>query len=346
MALPLYRAHELNFRTQYAELKERTRGAGELLPGTPGSLVAREGTGYRHWYRVSYPVPGKVQEDWICKDGDTASLATMRDRMAHHEWAAQQVSLLRKLGFQVADKPVARVLVELHNRQAFEAGLVLVGTLAYMAWLNELGGIAVTARTQDIDLARRQQLKLAAPLKFLATMQATGLPFSAVPGMPSTAPSTSVKLPGVQGLRVDVLAPGDVLGAAIKVPELDWCAQAVPYYDYLLDGAEPGAMLAGGHCIPVRLPQASRFVWHKLYASTQRHGFPEKAAKDRQQALVLAAIIADSECHLLTQAFEAAPGPMVAAIAPILGKFTEGAIAHPELVTALQECSARTALGR
>ena len=338
MASRLYRAHELNFRTQYAELKERTLGAGQLLPGTPGSLVLREGTGYRHWYRVSYPVPGKVQEDWVCKDGDDASLATLRDRMAYHEWAAQQVSLLRKLGFQVADKPVARVLVELHNRQAFEAGLVLVGTLAYMAWLNELGGIAVSARTQDIDLARRKQLKLAVPLQFLATMQATGLPFVAVPGMPSTAPSTSVKLPGVQGLRVDVLAHGDVLGASIKVPEMDWCAQAVPHYDYLLAEAEPGALLAGGHCVPVRLPQAGRFVWHKLYASTQRHGFPEKAAKDRQQALVLAAILAESESHLLTQAFEAVPAPMMSAIRPTLSRLIEGASAHPELVGVLRAC--------
>ena len=40
---------------------------------------------------------------------------------------------LRKLGFQAADKSAARVLVELHNRGAFDAGLPLVGTLAFMA---------------------------------------------------------------------------------------------------------------------------------------------------------------------------------------------------------------------
>lgn len=336
----LYRGHELAFRTQYAELKERTLGAGQLLPGTPGSLVLRQGTGYPHWYRVSYPVPGKVQEDWVARDGDGALLAAMRQRMAFHEWAAQQVSLLRKLGFQVADKAVARVLVELHNQQAFEAGLVVVGTLAYMAWLNELGGVAVSARTQDIDLARRQPLKLAAPLSFLATMQATGLPFAAVPALPSTAPSTSVKLPGVQGLRVDVLAHGDVLGAVITLPELDWCAQAVPYYNYLLADAEPGAVLAGGHCIPVRLPQAGRFVWHKLYASTQRRGFPEKAAKDRQQALVLGALIADSEGHLLRQALAAAPASMTSAIRPMVGQLIESAAAHPELADILATCGA------
>jgi len=112
----------------------------------------------------------------------------------------------------------------------------------------------------------------------------------------------------------------------------------VPHYDYLLAEAEPGALLAGGHCIPVRLPQAGRFVWHKFYASTQRQGFPEKAAKDRHQALVLAAILAESESHLLTQAFQVAPAPMVAAIRPILSKLIEGTMAHPELVDVLRAC--------
>ena len=340
MSSQLYRTHELAFRTQYAELKERTLATGTLLTGTPGSLVLREGTGYPYWYRVSYSVPGKIQEELVCKDGDTDKLEAMRERMAHHDWVARQVSLLRKLGFQVADKPVARVLVELHNQQAFEAGLTLVGTLAYMAWLNELGGIAISARTQDVDLARRQRLKLAAPMSFLTTMRATGLPFTAVPGMPSTAASTSVKLPGVQGLRVDVLAPGDVLGAVIQLPELNWCAQSVPYYDYLLAAPEPAAVLAGGHCIPVRLPQAARFVWHKFYASTKRQGFPEKAAKDRQQAMVLGALIADSEAHLLVQAWQEAPVSMTAAIRPIAGTLAEMTKGHPELSEVLRSCNA------
>ncbi|MFA7268288.1 MAG: GSU2403 family nucleotidyltransferase fold protein [Sterolibacterium sp.] len=319
-------------------MKERTLAAGTLLPGTPGSLALRSGTGYSYWYRVFYPVPGKPWEDLVCKDGDGAALKEMRARMAFSEWAATQVSSLRKLGFQVADKSVARVLVELHNRQAFEAGLVLVGTLGYMAWLNELGAVAVAARTLDVDLARRQQLRLGVPLPFLATMHATGLPFAAVPGLPSTEPSTSVKLPGAQGLRVDMLAPGKVLGATINIPELEWSAQGVPFYDYLLDAPEPGAMLAGGHCIPVRLPQAARFVWHKLYSSTQRHGFPEKAAKDQRQALILGAVLMDTDAHALQLAFKAMPALMIAALRPLANSLSSRAQEHPALRDTLCKC--------
>lgn len=336
----MYRTHELAFRTQYAELKERTLSAGELLPGTPGSLTLRAGTGHAYWYRVFYPIPGKSEEKFICNETDTDKLDSIRQQIAYHEWVAKQVSNLRKLGFQVAEKSVARVMVELHNRHAFEAGLVLVGTLAFMSWLNELGGMTVAARTQDMDIARGKPLKFAAPLPFLETIKATGLPFVPVPGMPSNAPSTSVKLPGIQGLRVDVLTPGDVLGAIVAVPELEWCAQAVPFYDYLLEDPEPAAILAGGHCIPVKLPQAARFVWHKLYASTQRRGFQEKAEKDRRQALVLGGLLADSEAHLLTDAWKAVPAAMAKAIRPLSDKLVAAAEGHPELQDVFRECAA------
>jgi hypothetical protein len=298
----------------------------------------RSGTGYSYWYRVFYPFPGKQQEELVCKDGDGVALEAMRARVAFSEWASTQVSSLRKLGFQVADKSVARVLVELHNQRAFEAGLVLVGTLCYMAWLNELGAIAAAARTQDVDLARRQRLKLAAPLPFLATLHATGLPFVAVPGLPSTEPSTSVKLPGAQGLRVDLLAPGKVLGARVKIPELQWSAQGVPFYAYLLEDPEPGALLAGGHCIPVRLPQAARLVWHKLYSSTQRHGFPEKAAKDQKQALVLAAVVVDTDASALRLAFKDMPASMITPLRSKGNSLVNRAHGHPALIDTLREC--------
>ena len=335
---PLYRQHELAFRTQYAELKERVMTAGELLPGTPGTLTRRTGTGHGYWYRVYYPSPGKQSESLVCKEGDDETLEAMRERIEFSEWASRQVVALRKLGFQVADKAVARVLVELHNRHAFDAGLTLVGTLGYMAWLNEYGVMSVSARTQDIDLARHEKLKLATPLPFLDTLKATTLPFAAVPSLePGSAP-TSVKLPGTQALRVDVLAPGKPIGKTIPLPELDWAAQAVPYYDYLLDAPERAVMLAGGHCIPVRLPQPARMVWHKLYSSTQRSGFPEKAAKDRVQALTLAAALVDQEPDALETALDSAPAAMTSKFNRLKKSLIDAASAHPALCDVLKGC--------
>ena len=63
---------------------------------------------------------------------------------------------------------------------------------------------AVAARTQDIDLARRQKLKLGAPTSFMEAVTATKLGFFAIPGISPAAPSTSVMRPGKEGLRVDI----------------------------------------------------------------------------------------------------------------------------------------------
>jgi hypothetical protein len=334
--LLLYRPLELAFRTQYAEVKERCRAAGELLPGTPGLLTLREGTGYGYWYRRYYAVPKQEVEDLVCKADDEAALEDMRSRIEFSTWTQQQVRALRKLDFQVTDKDVARVLVELHNKGLFAGGLVLVGTLAFMAWLNELGAAAVSSRTQDIDLARRQALKLGAPLRFLETVQATKMKFSPVPGMPNNAPSTSVKRPGAESLRIDVLAPGKKLGQIVAVPELDWHAQTVPHYDYLLTEPREAAALAGGHCIPINLPAPERLVWHKLYSSTTRVNDPTKAQKDLVQAATLAAVLVEQDAGSLEESAGAVPAVMLAAARTRLKTLRERLAAHPEALSQLE----------
>ncbi len=327
---PLYRKHELAFRTQYAELKERTRAAGKLLLGTPGMLTKRSGTGYEYWYRVYYPVPRTQAEQLVGSVDNESAYRTMLERIEFSIWVSKQVAILRQLHFQVADKNVASVLVELHNREIFKGGLVVVGTLAYMSWLNEHGAISVALRTEDIDLARRQRLKLGAPVSFLSSVQATHLPFRSIPGMPSHKPSTSVKLPGREGLRVDVLAPGPTIGATIQVPELDWHAQTVPYYDYLLEDSRQAAVLAGGHCIPVVLPNVERMIWHKLYSSTQRTNEPEKADKDLHQAATLAAIIVEQDGAILSDSFHEAPKALRAATLARMPRIHALLAEHPE----------------
>ncbi len=333
---PLYRLQELTIRTLYAELKERASATGELLPGTPGTLVKRGGTGREYWYRSYYPVPKKRCEDFVGAAEDTIAFEDMKNRIAFSAWVSDQVSALSKLGYQVADKGVASVLVALHNRHMFKAGLAVVGTLAYMSWLNEYGAMATAARTMDVDLARRQKLKLAATTPFLASMKATHLPFAKVPGLPSHAPSTSVKLPGADGLRVDILAPGEALGKIIAVPELEWHAQSIPYYDYLLENSRPAAMLAGGHCIPVMLPEATRMIWHKLYSSARRIHDQAKAEKDLVQAVTLAAIICEQDNTPLRDSFRDAPEAVRKASLSRLPRLTRMLGDHPETLDAFR----------
>lgn len=160
---PLFRRLELAFRTQYAEVRERSRAEGDLLPGTPGTPVLRAGTGYGYWYRRYNSLPNQEVEDLVCKDGDDETTRAMQCRMEAASWTQDQARQLRRWEKQVANKDVSRLLVELHNKHLFEGGMVVVGTLAYMSWINELGAIAVGVKTQDADLARRQVLRFGAP---------------------------------------------------------------------------------------------------------------------------------------------------------------------------------------
>ncbi|WP_325481789.1 GSU2403 family nucleotidyltransferase fold protein [Piscinibacter sp.] len=306
---PLFRLHELAFRTQYAELKERASSTEFLLPGSPGTLVKRSATGRSYWYRAYQEATGKQVEDLVCRDTDENRYEQAVGAVAFAKWMGAQVRILRKLEFQVADKGVARVLVELHNTKLLADGLCVVGTLGYMAWLNELGARAVTARTQDIDLAASQSLKLAAPASFLDVIAGTKLGFHPVPGLTPGAGSSSVKLAGAEGLRVDILTPGTQTGLLVDLPALHWHGQTIAHYDYLLQDTRAAAILAGGHCIPVRLPAPERFVWHKLYSGIVRKNFPEKALKDLRQATALAAVLTEQDEYVLPDsATELPPG--------------------------------------
>ena len=304
---PLYRLHEIAIRTLYKQVKERANGIAELLPGTPGTLVKRAGTGHEYWYRSYYPAPSKRSEQFVGTMSNAGAYEAMQSRIAHSEWTTKQVAALSKFGYRVADKVVASVLVELHNRGAFKAGMVVVGNLAYSGWLNEYGAIATLSKTQEpLELARRQALKLAAKPSFLATLQATQLPFAEVPGGSRKRPATALMLSG-GGLRVELFAPGPVLGEIVAVPELDWHASAVPFYDYLLEGSRDAGILAGGHCVPARLPDVKRMIWFKLYAST-RHGRDlALAEKDLAIAATLAAILVETDAVLLRESYREAP---------------------------------------
>jgi hypothetical protein len=148
--------------------------------------------------------------------------------------------------------------------------------------------------------------------------------------MPSQPPSTSVKQKGRDGLRVDVLTHGDSLGKTVPIPQLMWNAQTVPQYAYLLAQPRQAALLAGGHCIPLVLPQPERFVWHKLFSSTSRQSFPEKAEKDLVQAATLAAVLVEQHDEVLSDSFADAPPVLRQAVKKRLPALRRALRAHPQ----------------
>jgi hypothetical protein len=326
----LFRPNQPAFCQQYAALKERSLTAGALLPGTPGTLQLRRGTGYAYWYRVYYPVPGKQAETLVGREDDRDAENAMRARMESAASTARQVGMLRKLGFLVADKISARALVELHNLGAFEAGLLLAGRLGCMAWLNELGahlrlpaGEAATA-----------PLELLAPTGFFSHALAGNLPL--VAGSETSAPSAchaAIALPGLPPIPADLLV-AEQIDATDSA--LAWLATTIADHDYLTANPVPGALLAGGHCIPVRLPQAARLAWHQISASLH-HAAP-RATVDRRLALGLAAALLAQDPWAMLTAWEAAPATLTEPLRPQRDNLLTSAAAHPDLQDLIADC--------
>jgi hypothetical protein len=325
----LYDLQEAAIRSLYTEVKERARGVAELLPGTPGTLVKRAGTGHEYWYRSYYPVPRKRSEQFVGTVGNAAAYEHMQSRIAHSDWTCKQVAVLSKFGYLVADKLVAGVLVEMHNRGVFRAGMVISGALAYATWLNEFGAIAPIPETPEhLELARRQPLKLPIAATFDSIMQATQLSVTEIaPGSRKKSP-TSVIIGG--SLTVDLVAPGAISGEVIAVPELGFHAQTIPFHGYLLEASRGAVILAGGHCVPVMLADPARMIWYSLYMSTRRRKDAAMAENDLMQAATLAAILIEQNGLVLRESYRDAPRELRNAAHSRLARLEGVLVEHPQ----------------
>ncbi len=298
MPRPLFRHHDPSSQTRYQDSVQLARAQARVLSGTPGTLKQRVRGGRAYWVREHIRVDGAKDDEHIGPVAAVpqARVAALKAEVDTARALATASGALRLAGYQRVDRRPAAVLALLFNRGLSAAGLTLVGSHAYGVLLNELGLIAPAYRTRDLDLARSRPLDLAldAGATFAALLNETGLPFAAVPGMPSSRPSGSFKLPGADALLVDLLVPGKEAGRIVPVPELGSHAQAIPLLEFLLDSALESAVLSPNQVVPVRVPAPERFVLHKLFASQSRRAHPGKSAKDLEQAVLLAAALEES----------------------------------------------------
>jgi hypothetical protein len=241
--------------------------------------------------------------------------------------------MLRLLGFQRVEREPAAVLSVFFNHGLQRSGLVLVGSHAYGALLNELGVQASAYRTRDLDVARAAPLSLALPARgsFGALLNESGLSFVPVPGMPSSRPSGSFKLPGAGKLMVDLLVPGRHAGRVVEVRDLGAYAQMIPLLDFLVEAPLASVVLSPNQVVPVSLPAPERFVLHKLFSADARRADRSKIGKDREQAAILTAALEQESPGRLRAAWSDLPRSAVPAIrrsARITADLIAGA--HPQ----------------
>ena len=347
MTTSLFRRHDAASQAKYQETKQLARSQARVLAGTPGTLKQRTQSGHQYWVREHLRVDGRKTDEYLgpVKSADPAKVERLAGEIRLAKALAAGSAQLRLLGFQRIDRKPAAVLAAFFNRKLFSAGLVLVGSHAYGALLNELGILSAGYKTQDIDVARGQRLEIATPRRasLQAILKESGLPFVPVPGMPSHRPSASFKLPGAESLAVDLLVPGRRTGDITRVDELDAHAQTIALLDFLIEEPIAAVCLSPNQVVPVLVAAPERFALHKLYASqSRRAGDRDKARKDLAQAAVLAAATEEETPGRLVDAFRAMPSPGRTATRRGATAAARLLDAYPEAKDALERISGRS----
>lgn len=308
-------SHPQPLNVMYANLEAHALQAREAFLGTAGSVIERENArGVRFYVHQFYDAAGKQRERYLAApvggaDADTKAEA-LRGRIAELKALVPTFRLLGREGYNMVDPRAYGTIAALHNGGVFEAGGMLIGSHAYGVLLNRLG-IRVTAyTTDDVDVARREQLAFGRlPARdFLTMLQESGIEFVEVPDLDRKRPATSFKQPGKAGFHVDLLVPSkNETFPVVAVPELRAHATGLPYLAFLLEEWQTGMVIAREGCCAVRLPLPERFAVHKLVVSRLRTGRNTKAQKDIDQAIVLLAFLATNHPGAIESAVTALP---------------------------------------
>lgn len=299
MTRPLITRFSPALTTLHSALTTQVENGMPVIPGTPGTISIRRNQAKDEFFVHRYSDgANKPVERYIglTTDSDAAARTAQTNRDIEAINAAlAEVRILVRAGYQVADKPAYVTLATLHLHDLFQLGATLIGSHAFGVLTNQLGIRAEGYKTEDIDVARREELALANPVDFLEILKGTGINFVAVPRLKLKEPSSSFKEAGKSRLIVDLLAPSknDRIGL-IPVPELNAHAATLPYLAYLLGRSQMSLLLSTQGLCPVRTPVPERFAIHKLIVSQLREKRDAKVEKDIYQASVLLAALADT----------------------------------------------------
>jgi hypothetical protein len=311
--MSLFTRHPLVLQTAFSELKRRAQEQPFLLTGTPGSVSVREVSDRSFYYRQFYDAQGKKGAEYIGAVGAPQAeerAEAIREAIALTQTLVKEGRLLAQTGYVRADPRTGAILGALANRALFRAGAVLVGSHAYGALLNDLGVRAAAFATEDVDIARDKPLEVAltGTLDFEKILAESTVPLLPVPGFDRKAPVTSYKTAGRDRLRVDLLVPAAGSEVSIRaVPELNAHAQAMPYLRQLLVRPVDVVVLGREGVVPVRVPRPEAFAWHKVLLTQLRGATSDKRGKDRAQAAVLLAVLAEDAPDALEAGFAELP---------------------------------------
>jgi len=287
-------APPLLVQTIYAELLERCAAAAfdDAFP-EEGVFVVKIVKGRRYWYFQTRSGATRAQR--------YAGIETpeLLDQIERHrslrdderQRRALVSALVRSLGLPRPIPAIGNVIEALARAGVFRLRCVLVGTVAYQAYMGMLGVRFPSAllQTADIDIAQLADVSVAvkdSTRPVFDVLTEVDDRFRPVPAAPDGRHSTSYL--AADGIRVDFLTParGPDVDKPQMLSSLKTEAQPLRFLDFLIYDSQPAAILHGSG-IYVQVPAPERYAVHKLIVSRRRPKGSAKSDKDIHQAEVL-----------------------------------------------------------
>lgn len=277
-----------------------------------GSFSSKTVKGHKYWYFQYTEPSGKLRQLYVGPDNDAVKALI---ELKGHPGAAQNLVPLAAsavaLGCAAVLPKHLRVIARLSEYGFFQAGGVLVGTHAFLAYGNMLGvKWGDSSRTQDIDFAHAgKNVALALPSNLevnthsaIESLQMGLLPIS---GLKGKAGATYLA-PRDPSFRLDFLTTLHRGGEdKYEHPQLHVTLQPLKFMEYSLVQVQQAVLFNKEGAVVVNVPHPARYALHKLIVYGEREGtFAAKASKDLVQAASLLRYFKESRSWEIKAAYE------------------------------------------
>ena len=293
----LYQPLSLSAQTGYAQLFDVAQNADLMrsVASLRGSFASKQVKGNKYWYFQHTDVSGRLQQIYVGPDSPRVQ-ALIKEHGKQD--AAQAIQPLVNAAVAYGCEPVLlphfRVIRRLSDYGFFNAGGVLIGTHAFLAYGNMLGvrwGDA--SRTQDVDFAHAgKQMAIALPsnLEVDAHAAIESLQLGFVPLMSIAGRAGGSYLnPRDPEFRLDFLTPLHCGGdEPYEHPQLKIMLQPLKFMEYLLEDVQQAVLFCAEGAVIANVPHPARYALHKLLVFAERSAARRpKANKDLRQSAAL-----------------------------------------------------------
>jgi len=292
-----YEPLPLSAQTAYAQLLDAAQAAelARSISSLQGSFASKQVKGNRYWYFQHTDVAGRLRQIYVGPDNSrTRELVHKHDRKTSPDRIQQLAKSALALGCEPILLPHYRVIRRLADYGFFNAGGVLVGTHAFLAYGNMLGlHWGDSSRTQDVDFAHAgKQMAIALPgdlhVDAHGAIESLAMGFLPVLTIAGRA-GGSYAIPSDPDFQLDFLTPlHRGFEEPYAHPELKVTLKPLKFMEYLLEDVQQAALFSAEGAVVVNVPHPARYALHKLIVFAERATTRRvKANKDLQQSAAL-----------------------------------------------------------